>query len=91
MTLREGPSMLPDRLQGQFRTGSQDTAATRDQNVLLQFVRIRYRMARLWKTIRAEGPREPGGDCDSLEFELEPEDQWVWHSILASQMLYLQL
>ena len=86
MTLREGPSTLPERLKGTLEADSRDTAAIGDQNVFLQFVRIRYRFMGLWRVIRAEGSKKSDdGRQYSPEPELEPDEQPVRNSIWEHQ------
>lgn len=87
MTLREGPSTLPERLKGTLEADSRDPAATGDQNVFLQFVRIRYRFLGLWRVIRAEGSKKSDdGRQYSPEPELEPDEQPVRISIWGTSI-----
>ena len=80
MMLREGPYTPPARLQQPTAlTQNQVGAISRDQNVFLQFVRIKYRVFGLWKVITAGGSKKSDdGRHASPEPELEPEEQPVW-------------
>ena len=63
MTLREGPSTLPRRFQGQSHLlQALDAAAPpKDQNIFLNYIKIKYRILGFLKSIKAEGERKEDG------------------------------
>ena len=83
MTLREGPSMPPVRL-GDRRNPTQalNNPAPQDQTIFLRYVKIKYRVFGLLKTIVAAGSKRDDGRSGSPEPELEPGEGPVCKFIL---------
>ena len=84
MTLREGPSMPPVRL-GDRRNLTQalNNPVPQDQTIFLRYVKIKYRVFGLLKTIVAAGEKHDGGHSDSSEPELELGEGPVCKSFLS--------
>ena len=85
MTLREGPSAPPARLADSRKPDvvqAPNTPPPLDQTIFLRYVKIKYRVFGLLKTIVAAGSKRDDGRSGSPEPELEPGEGPVCKFIL---------